>query len=1423
MRRTLGVLASFSLLVLWGWTDVRGDISARSLFSRRELAEIPEDITVGVYYYPWHGPDFHRGDGYMRKLLDPQHRPTLGEYDDTKPETIAQHLKWSRQANVKLWVCSWWGPGSREDETIRNVILSHSNLQDHKIALLYETTGRVKEADGYDTKRVATDMQYICPTYFNHSNYYRIDGRPVLFLYLTRLLTIKSVLADVVRIMVENCIGYNVFIVGDQVWKEAPAPSSEYPPFGYLDGVTNYDIYGNMDNPPYAGQAAVDSYYNEQIKWRASANAEGVRYAVAASPGYNDRGVRFAANNTGLSRRLTPKSEQGTLFVAQLVRARQLVDPTMDNLLMVNSFNEWHEDTQIEPCVGEPTTLPESITNGIEYSGYGEFYLDILREATCDQKCRTKLQLPNNDVIVNDSPFLGSPPTDLLVGAYYYAWYGYHFNGHLPYLRSQLAFPQSPGHGEYDDTASYVIAEHLTYSRQANIGLWITRWVAPGTREDLTIRNYILPHPDLGNHLISLFYSADIIDTAHYSPQKIRSDVEYICDAYFNSPSYYHIHGRPVLFLYLSRLLDELGLLASVALLIRNVAASFGYDVYLVGDHVWSSAPPTGDLFMPFLLLDAVTNFDVYGNMKVTGYAGQAAVDDYYQKQLDWRNSAWSRKCGFIPGATPGFNNMMLKPLSRNLAAGDKEGSLFASSLKKARYLVDSNVSNLVVVNSFNNWFEDTQIEPVTGISTNLPLAVTGGLEYTGYGKLYLDILRDATMDTPAVNSSDVRDSSPVSDIFYPLQCNAFNDLKLACSTTWSSTFGTTTKHDKELVIPCGVCITMDHTGALALDGGLDIQGALVIPDGVKLELRTPYIRVQGELHANSTKIVDGKPNVKFTIWKGRPGIEKFTPADVNKYACGAQGCDPGSKSILVAGGKVNFHGLPNDSPTWVHLYDVVTDIVEPSFRIPLSCPTDVDLISERLRGLHSDTFSGTPGSTVEFTGYSLKVIERLVPRHGVQTALDPIRSCLIPGKNYTVSVQLRLNKDGHTGKPTECAQTTQSCLTIYCDWMDELEDVSSSTKFSETKGQSVLKYGQWTTLQAQFHFTELEVKISNIYLLLRLGGVGKGVDMELASFSLRLSPKEDCDTPDCRNLISCNGNADLGLTSISPVSTRGAAEIRVEEEDGNPFWRIGRLETTDVLAGIQFQLPTSCMKTDAVYRFRMKVRVYPDSESPTEIETGVYFGSEISLLTSGSRKSFKVGACPKSAGDWVVCEDYIVMPALNPALQKVYLYFETAQSPTVDYDIDDVSFEYLHMERPVTGLVVGGSVKSKWGIGAEIVITSYSLDWNGEQVRAIADITDYGVHGNVLIKLNATITRPPTGKQSGYAAEVALLSRNIVIEGARDDGADPVRGGHLMVYLTPKVVQVIEGVEFKNMGQQGLAGRYVSLQFLSYFNVAHF
>jgi glycoprotein endo-alpha-1,2-mannosidase len=337
--------------------------------------------TVGAYYYPWHGGDFH-GGRYLRERLSPAQTPVLGEYDDRRFETLAQHLAWSRQANVSLWVTSWWGPDRREDLTLRQHVLTHPDLGDHKIALFYETQGRTRGFEQLDA--IGTDIEHLAQHYFDHPNYLHIDGRPVLFVYLTRVLSRRGTLAAAVDSMRQAAErgGHRLYIVGDQVFGQPPASSEA---MALLDAVTNYDVYGSMGGTGYAGQEAVDAYYRAQAGWRDRAADAGVAFVPAVTPGFNDRGVR--QGHGPVSRRLTPNAEFGSLFRAMLRGGRELTDASTGNLLMVTSWNEWHEDTQIEPVTPAAATADddsdsEAYTEGLEYEGYGERYLDILRQET---------------------------------------------------------------------------------------------------------------------------------------------------------------------------------------------------------------------------------------------------------------------------------------------------------------------------------------------------------------------------------------------------------------------------------------------------------------------------------------------------------------------------------------------------------------------------------------------------------------------------------------------------------------------------------------------------------------------------------------------------------------------------------------------------------------------------------------------------------------------------------------------------------------------------------------------------------------------------------------------------------------------------------------------------------------------------------
>ena len=135
----------------------------------------------------------------------------------------------------------------------------------------------------------------------------------------------------------------------------------------------------------YATRENVDKYYQAQANWRSMSHQVGTSFIPAASPGFNDKGVRDG--HVPLSRKLSEKDEFGSLFKAMVEEALKITDSETGNLFMITSWNEWHEDTQIEPvAVAHATSKDNSnsgdeYTAGLEYEGYGMRYLDIVKKA----------------------------------------------------------------------------------------------------------------------------------------------------------------------------------------------------------------------------------------------------------------------------------------------------------------------------------------------------------------------------------------------------------------------------------------------------------------------------------------------------------------------------------------------------------------------------------------------------------------------------------------------------------------------------------------------------------------------------------------------------------------------------------------------------------------------------------------------------------------------------------------------------------------------------------------------------------------------------------------------------------------------------------------------------------------------------------
>jgi hypothetical protein len=114
-------------------------------------------------------------------------------------------------------------------------------------------------------------------------------------------------------------------------------------------------------------------------QYQAVAQQLGVEFVPSVTPGYNDRAVRrTCADKPALAR-----STSANAFLNEL--ALPYANNSKLKMVHITSFNERHQDSEIEPSiVTGPTTADTSptgaqCTQGLVYQGFGATYLDILR------------------------------------------------------------------------------------------------------------------------------------------------------------------------------------------------------------------------------------------------------------------------------------------------------------------------------------------------------------------------------------------------------------------------------------------------------------------------------------------------------------------------------------------------------------------------------------------------------------------------------------------------------------------------------------------------------------------------------------------------------------------------------------------------------------------------------------------------------------------------------------------------------------------------------------------------------------------------------------------------------------------------------------------------------------------------------------
>lgn len=375
-------------LVIWGficsWVSAT-PMTETGQHMNEEPLQTSAQPYVGVYYYPWYkglGPEWKQA---MRLLLEAPQEPKSGLYDSRDPEVIAEHIEQSLRGGVSFWAMSWWGPGSFTDLVYKDNVLAHPDASKLKYAILYESTGRFGRFQNPNYRSWISDLKYLKNTYFDDPRYLKINGRPVIFVYLSRVY-FRNQGHEALNQMRD--MFPEVYLVGDDVFQVEGAGDYNAEWAKNFDAITVYDVYGQSIKPLGGTHKAVEFLAKNYQQARQAANSVGTAFMPAIAPGYNDTAVR--KGHPGRARYFTDteNSKEGDIFRKMIRRAAlPNMDPSANNIIMVTSFNEWYEDSQIEATAGTaPPSSTDTSQSGTYYTGgqnyidYGCLYLDILKE-----------------------------------------------------------------------------------------------------------------------------------------------------------------------------------------------------------------------------------------------------------------------------------------------------------------------------------------------------------------------------------------------------------------------------------------------------------------------------------------------------------------------------------------------------------------------------------------------------------------------------------------------------------------------------------------------------------------------------------------------------------------------------------------------------------------------------------------------------------------------------------------------------------------------------------------------------------------------------------------------------------------------------------------------------------------------------------